>query len=36
VLIKADHLDRTETPNGVATQFSDSEAPSADQVELPL
>jgi hypothetical protein len=33
-LIKAGHLDRTETPNGVATQFSDPEAPGAGQVEL--
>jgi hypothetical protein len=28
-LVEAGHLDRTETPNGVATQFSDPEAPSA-------
>ena len=34
-LVEAGHLDRTETPNGVATQFSDPEAPGAGQVELP-
>ena len=33
-LVEAGHLDRTETPNGVATQFSDPEAPGAGQVEL--
>jgi hypothetical protein len=34
-LVEAGHLNRTETPNGVATQFSDPEAPGAGQVELP-
>jgi hypothetical protein len=34
-LAKAGHLNRTETPNGVANQFSDPEAPGAGQVELP-
>jgi hypothetical protein len=34
-LVEAGHLAQTETPNGVATQFSDTEAPGAGQVELP-
>ncbi len=31
-LVEAGHLVQTETPNGVATQFSDQEAPGAGQV----
>jgi hypothetical protein len=34
-LVEGGHFDRTETPNGVANQFSDPEAPGAGQVELP-
>jgi len=34
-LVEAGHLDQMETPNGVATQFSDPEMPGAGQVELP-
>jgi hypothetical protein len=34
-LVEAGHLDRTETPNGVANQLSDPDAPGAGQVELP-
>jgi hypothetical protein len=34
--VKTDHVDRTEAPSGVATQFSDPEAVGADQVKLPL
>lgn len=29
-LVEADHLDRTETPNGVTNQFSDPEVLGAD------